>query len=259
MTAKASELVETNTLRFDGGRQWSACTLMGPNKAVNADALAADFSGSCLAFVVADGVGAMAGSQLASGLAANAAADWITRRTWVDVDGINSLYAAASRAVGDGLKNKNTSGATTMVLAAVAGGKAIVASVGDSEILSVGTSGPAVALTPVDHLPTQTNVLLAWLDGVEEFEAHIVALPSLPHRLCLMTDGVAGTLSYERIAELVRSVEPSEAARLLVTEARAAGSKDDATALVITDHIEDELHAGWARPVQRLNSLIAKA
>lgn len=259
MTAKASDLVETNSLRFDSGRDWSACTLMGPNKSVNADALAVDLSGNCLAFIVADGVGAMAGSQLASGLAANAAADWIVRRSWVDVDGVNSLYAAAGRAVGEGLKGKNTSGATTMVMAAIAGGKGIVASIGDSEVLAVGTTGPAVALTRVDHLPTQTNVLLAWLDGVESFDPDIVAVPTLPHRLCLMTDGVAGSLSYERIAELVRSVPASEAARLLVTEARAAGSKDDATALVITDHIEDELHSGWLRPVQRLNSLISKA
>jgi serine/threonine protein phosphatase PrpC len=115
---------------------------------------------------------------------------------------------------------------------------------GDSEVIAVNESGPGESLNPVDHLPHQTNVLLAWLDGVETFDAHVKALPALPHRLCLMTDGVAGTLSYERIAELVRSVPPSEAARTLVLEARAAGSRDDATALVITDQIETEVDAG---------------
>ncbi|HLF78583.1 MAG TPA: protein phosphatase 2C domain-containing protein, partial [Dehalococcoidia bacterium] len=217
-------------LRYDCGREWSACTLTGPGKPINADALALDFTGNCLAFVVADGVGAMAGSQMASALAANAAADWIASRSWLDRDAITSLYAAANRAVGAGLKDKNTSGATTMVLAAVAGGQGLVASVGDSEILAVEMNGPAKSLAPVDHLPKQTNVLLAWLDGVETFDANVIALEALPYRLCLMTDGVAGTLSYETIADLVRSVEPAEAARLLVREARAAGSKDDATA-----------------------------
>jgi serine/threonine protein phosphatase PrpC len=234
-----------NGLRYEAGREWSACTLTGPGKPVNADALAADFTGKCLAFVVADGVGAMAGSQMASALAANAAADWISRRPWMDLDGITSLFAAANRAVGNGLKGKNTAGATTMVMAAVAGGQGIVASVGDSEILAVETSGPARSLAPVDHLPSQTNVLLAWLDGVETFDAHVVSLAALPYRLCLVTDGVAGTLSYEKIGELVRSVEPSQAARLLVQEARAAGSRDDATALVFSDRIEAEVFSGF--------------
>jgi serine/threonine protein phosphatase PrpC len=238
-------------LRYDHGREWSACTLTGPGKPVNADALALDFTGNCLGFVVADGVGAMAGSQMASALAANAAVDWIARRSWVDGNGINLLYAAANRAVGTGLKAKNTSGATTMVLAAVAGGRGIVASVGDSEIIAVEVSGPGRSLAPVDHLPKQTNVLLAWLDGVESFDAHVIKLESLPYRLCLMTDGVAGSLSYETIADLVRSVEPSEAARLLVKEARAAGSKDDATALVFSNRIEDEVVSGFSLPFLR--------
>src|SRR6185295_2258337 len=85
-------------LRYEAGREWSACTLTGPGKPVNADSLAADFTGKCLAFVVADGVGAMAGSQMASALAANAAADWISKRPWMDLAGVTSLFAAANRA-----------------------------------------------------------------------------------------------------------------------------------------------------------------
>jgi serine/threonine protein phosphatase PrpC len=142
-------------------------------------------------------------------------------------------------------------GATTMVMAAIAAGGAVVASVGDSEILAIDATGPARSLAPVDHLPSQTNVLLSWLDGVEEFEPHTVALPSLPYRLCLVTDGVAGTLSYETIADLVRSVQPAEAARLLVRQARAGGSRDDATASSSATASKDL--ARFPSPLRRLS------
>jgi serine/threonine protein phosphatase PrpC len=245
--------VDQSSLIFDHGREWSACTLTGPGKPLNADALAIDFTGGCLAFVVADGVGAMAGSRLASAIGAGTAASWIARRSWLDGESLPALFAAANTAIGEGLRSQNSSGATTIVLAAVAGGCGVVASVGDSEVIAVGATGPGESLNPVDHLPSQTNVLLAWLDGVESFDPHVRPLSVLPHRLCLMTDGVAGTLSYERIADLVRSVEPSEAARTLVLEARAAGSRDDATALVISDRIEDEIEAGVWLPFLRPN------
>jgi serine/threonine protein phosphatase PrpC len=225
---------------------------------VNADAFAVDLNGKSLAFVVADGVGAMAGSQLASRLAATTAVDWIKRRTLVDVDSIGSMFESANSAVGDGLKSMKTSGATTMVMAAIAAGQAVVASVGDSEILAIDASGPARSLAPVDHLPSQPNVLLSWLDGVEEFEPHVVALPALPYRLCLVTDGVAGTLSYETIADLVRSVKPAEAARLLVREARANGSRDDATALVVSDRIEEDVAPSFLRRIRRFSALIPR-
>jgi len=243
-------------LRDARGRQWSAYSLTGPGKPVNADAFAVELTGESLAFVVADGVGAMAGSQLASRLAAKTAVDWIKRRTLVDTDGAGPLFAAVNSAVGEGLKARNMSGATTMVVAAIAAGGAVVASVGDSEILAIDATGPARSLAPADHLPSQTNVLLSWLDGVEEFEPHTLALQSLPYRLCLVTDGVAGTLSYETIADLVRSVRPAEAARLLVREARAGGSRDDATALVISNSVEEDLRSGLIGRLRSLSALI---
>ena len=242
-------------LRFANGREWSAATYKGPGKPENADGLSAGFEGPLLGFAVADGVGVMPASPVASALASTAATDWVAARNSLTVEDVKALYAAANASVGAGLKVQGENGATTLVVAVISGGQAIVASLGDTEVLAVPEEGPAQSLLPRDHHPTRTNVLLAWLDGVEHFESHATALGTLPHRLVLATDGVAGTLSVDAIAEITRSVPPSEAAMVLVIRARAAGSQDDATAIVISDHVEEEAREGSDVKVVRLNSL----
>ncbi len=52
----------------------------------------------------------------------------------------------------------------------------------------------------------------------------------------LTSDGVHGSLGRERIAELVRSGDAMAASRALVEAARAAGTRDDASAVVIRVH-----------------------
>ena len=250
-----SDVTIPNGLRFAIGREWSAATFVGPGKAENADALAAGFEGPLLGFAVADGVGAMPTSPIASAIASTAATDWIAARESFVVEDMKTLYAAVNAAIGVGLKAQGKDGATTLVVAVVHGGQVIVASLGDTEVLAVPTAGPAETLLPRDHHPTQTNMLLAWLDGTEQFEAHALALDSLPHRLVLATDGVAGTLSVDDIAEIARTVPPSEAAIALVMRARAAGSHDDATAIVISDQVELEAREGASVKPVRLNSL----
>src|SRR6185503_12693865 len=197
-----------------------------------------------LGFAVADGVGAMPTSPIASAIASTAATDWIAARESFVIEDVKALYGAVNAAIGVGLKEQGKDGATTLVVAVVQGGKAVVASLGDTEVLSVPAEGPAETLLHRDHHPTQTNMLLAWLDGVEQFEAHTLALDSLPHRLVLATDGVAGTLSVDDIAEIARTFPPSESAIALVMRARAAGSHDDATAIVISDQVETEAREG---------------
>ena len=246
-------------LRFANGREWSAATYKGPGKPENADGLSAGFEGPLLGFAVADGVGVMPASPVASALASTAATDWVATRNSLTVEDVKALYAASNAAVGAGLKEQGENGATTLVVAVISGGQAIVASLGDTEVLAVPEEGPAQSLLPRDHHPTRTNVLLAWLDGVEQFESHAIALGTLPHRLVLATDGVAGTLSVDTIAEITRSVPPSEAAMALVIRARAAGSQDDATAIVISDQVEVEAREGSDVKVVRLNSLDGSA
>jgi serine/threonine protein phosphatase PrpC len=240
-------------VRYEHGREWSAATLAGPGKAENADALAISLKGPLLAFAVADGVGAMPTSPLASALASTAAAEWIAARETFTAEDAKALYGAANDAVAKGLKGQQDSGATTLVIAVVGAGQLIVTSLGDSEVLAVGVDGPAQSLLPRDHHPSRTNMLLAWLDGVAQFDSHVLTLDALPHRLVLATDGVAGTLREDAIAEIVRSLPPSEAAMTLVMRARAAGSSDDATAIVIGDGVAAEAPPGAAMTL--LNSL----
>jgi serine/threonine protein phosphatase PrpC len=235
-----SDATIPNGLRFDSGREWSAATLTGPGKEQNADALSVNLKGALLAFAVADGVGAMPTSPVASAIASKAATDWVTARDSFSVPDAKALYAAVTDAIAAGLPDQQKTGATTLVVAVISSGQVIVASLGDTEVLAIGEEGPARSLLPVDHHPQQTNMLLAWLDGVERFDSHALALDALPYRLCLATDGVAGTLSTDEIADILRASPPSQAAVNLVTRARAAGSHDDATAVVIGSNIEAE-------------------
>ena len=111
---------------------------------------------------------------------------------------------------------------------------------GDSEAIAVYERGPAVRLNPVDHLPDRPNVLTAWngRQGAVHAARHPAGDAAL--RICLMTDGVCGVLGDIEIADIVRSVPATEAAQRLVTEARAAGSRDDASCIVISSDIEQD-------------------
>jgi serine/threonine protein phosphatase PrpC len=248
-------LADTTTvdgLIQDKGSRWSACTLAGPGRDHNSDALAIDLSGACLSFVIADGVGAMPGSPIASDAAATAASDWITNRSDIAASEVSSLMGHVGRSVKARLDDKDLAGATTIVALAIGAGQGLLATVGDSEAIAVHERGPAVRLNPVDHLKDRPNVLTAWIDGKEPFTPHIIRLQTLPYRLCLMTDGVSGVLGDIEIAEIVRSVPANEAAQRLVTEARAAGSRDDASCIVISSDIEQDASTGLLSKIERL-------
>lgn len=221
-------------LRFEHGNYWSACSSRGAQRTRNSDALAVVDSGTCLAFVVADGVGAMEASPLASTVAASAAADWARSRREVVLDDVPSLLTSVNDAVANALRERGEAGATTLACAIIADGSAIVATIGDSEVLAIGPAGAARRLNELDHVPGRPNVLLAWIDGEAEFELHVVALDALPYRMCLVTDGIVKVLDYRRIATIVRRTPPSTAARALVLAAQDLGATDDVTALVLS-------------------------
>lgn len=70
------------------------------------------------------------------------------------------------------------------------------------------------------------------------------------HTVILVSDGVHRTLSIEDITAIVRErhTEPAMCAGLLVDAARVAGSRDDATALVLTHPAPPDADAGsWGR------------
>lgn len=225
-------------MQFEHGTNWSACSARGAGRRKNSDALAVSAQGPCLAFVIADGVGSLAASPLASETAATAAAAWVLGRGTVGIDDIRSLTTSVNDAVRAALEGvANGQGATTLACAMIDGGRGIVATVGDSEALAVDDEGPAHRLNELDHVPARPNMLLAWIDGTNTFEPHVIPLDPLPRRLCLVTDGIVKVLDYERIASVVRASAPGEAARALVLMARTRGASDDVTALVVSGDI----------------------
>ena len=125
----------------DNGNRWSACTLTGPGRGHNSDALAIDLSGACLSFVIADGVGAMPGSPIASDAAATAASDWITKRSDIAASEVASLMGHVDRSVKARLDDQELAGATTIVALAIGAGQGLLATVGDSEAIADSPAG----------------------------------------------------------------------------------------------------------------------
>jgi len=230
-TVLADTIIKSETCRNEHGTFWSACSLRGTNREQNSDALAVSGEGPWRIFVVADGVGALEGSPRASDAAALAAARWAAGRDDVSPADVTSFIESVDLAVRAAVREDP--GGTTLACALIGPGDGLVLTVGDSEALAVGSDGPARRLTPIDHLPNQPNMLLAWIDGKVEVEPHVVALVSMPYRLVLATDGVTGALDKAAIADIVRAAPVNAAAAQLVEAARASGAIDDASAIVI--------------------------
>jgi protein phosphatase len=225
-------------IREERGTFWSASSLRGAQRNKNSDALGISIEGPCRAFVVADGVGALERSPAASDAASQAVVTWMQGRERVEQSDAASLLASVDAAVGSAVDN--LPGATTIVCALVEDDNGFVIAVGDSEALALDKHGPARRLNRLDHVPTQPNMLLAWIDGKLAIEPHLISLAPLPYRLVLATDGVTGTLDNDTIADIVRGADVKDAATALVRAARAKGAVDDATAIVVAGakHVE---------------------
>jgi serine/threonine protein phosphatase PrpC len=215
------------------GDNWSGCSIQGVARMQNSDAMAVTDSGPCRAFAVADGVGSMEASPTASRTAADTAIAWVRAHADISLEDVPGMLAAVNDAVGSALQGDAGAGATTLACAIVTTDRTIVATIGDSEALAVDLDGPARRLNELDHLPGRPNMLLAWIDGEAEFDPHVIALDVIPHRLCLLTDGVVKVLDYETIAAIIRGASLPDSAQALVMAARDAGASDDVTALVL--------------------------
>jgi serine/threonine protein phosphatase PrpC len=216
------------------GARWSACSQRGSARDHNSDAFAVREQDGRLVVAVGDGVGALAGSPLASRRAVDAAVAWGASADLSDLNAGASLFAAVSTAVQDALRSARfVEGATTLVCAVVEAGGCWLAAVGDSEIIAVGRAGDATRLNRLDQVPDQPNVITAWVDGDALFEPHVTRLALAPTRLCLVTDGVTKGLDYEALAAVVSGTHVTTAARALVEAAAATGVGDDVTAVVV--------------------------
>jgi PPM family protein phosphatase len=222
---------------------WSASTV-GPRRH-QADAAAGFERRGRLAVAVADGVG----DSAAAALAARAAADHAVRIAALDgradlaVLAARDVLLAAGPAIGG-------DAALTVALGPGPGSVRApwaVAWVGDCRAWS----WDGRALHPLTHehtvaaemraagvavAPRLENVLttsVRTVRGATEVGLTAVAAPTT---LVLASDGVHRGLEPSRLAGLVAHVPAPALARTLVDTARAAGSRDNATALVVDPH-----------------------
>jgi serine/threonine protein phosphatase PrpC len=126
--------------------------------------------------------------------------------------------------------------ATTLTALALRGRRAHLVHVGDSRAWRY--SGGRLTCLTADHVrpePDLRHVLIRALGLEPELRLDHATVELADHdRLLLTTDGVHGTLSAARIAALLERQASAEAtADVIVEAALAAGSKDNATALVI--------------------------
>ena len=203
-------------------------------------------------YVVADGMGGHRAGEIASRMAVD-----LIRRTYYedpDPDVAASLQRAVTVANAEIYRQAQEPAHARMgatVVAAVArGGELVVANVGDSRAYLL--RGRRLRRLTADHTwvaeqvaagiltaeeaahHDMRHVVTRSLGGQPAVEADVYRYLFLPgDRLLLCTDGLWETVSEADIVRFLRSGEPQVAAGALVNWAVAAGSTDDATALVV--------------------------
>ena len=188
---------------------------------------------------LADGVGGAKGGRIASELAVRALIDGLYDQP--DTIGVASaalrVMAPYNRwLVSMGRSASMAHAATTFTALVLKGRKGHVLHVGDSRAWHF-RDGRLTLLTQ-DHTrshPDQQHILYRAL-GIEErlrLDHHEVALAE-HDRLLLTSDGVHGSLSHRKLEKLLGARNSAEAdAAAIVDAALAAGSQDNATAIVL--------------------------
>ena len=257
---------ETRWVRLE----MAAASARGRRRHINQDWHSA-FSGSAPLFVVADGVGggampAQASRELVSRL--HAALDG--RR--IDAPAIRDALLRADREVGRSISNvTGASGAATVALCAGTGvmlSRWLIAWVGDCRIYRVGTGrDPAQALTIDDtyrHLGEMPPPGGSYDDPARMIGNGAVSEPNVErvalHRgdmLVICSDGVHKHVEPQELSRVLHGPEPlvRRCGRLLAL-ARARGSKDDATVLVVRREPRQTRLAGLAAAGMLLAALI---
>ena len=146
---------------------------------------------------------------------------------------MDALLRSVNEAASEARTRAAQNGATTLACVRLTGDSVWISTAGDSSAVSIESDGSTQLLTEPDHVPSQPNVLLAWIDGDTELVPHVVELDHMPYRLCLATDGVTGTLDLDQLAAIVSSTDINQAAEAVVRAAQEQGARDDVTCIVI--------------------------
>jgi PPM family protein phosphatase len=243
----------TATLQGELATRWSRLTIAaasarGRHHRVNEDSHSA-LDGIAPVFVVADGVGGGAMAAWASRELVSRVHRKLERRR-IDRDAITAALLAADREIGKGIAHRSgTSGAATVAMCAAVGplrAKWLLAWVGDCRAyrLPAEAGTPAQLLTRDDTYrnlgedppPGGSRDDPARMIGNGAVTAPNVASVELARdeMLVLMSDGVHKHLDASDIGRMLHADAPLARRCLrLIEAARANGSDDDATVLVV--------------------------
>lgn len=239
--------------RTSGGLHWRAAAAgaPAPHHAASMDAYLLDAADGPV--VVADGVSATPEGGAAAALAVR---EFRARADSADPAALRAAVRRAQEAVRrEHAHGDRLAGATTLCAAVLgtgpATGQVAVVQVGDSRCYRL--RGSTLELLTTDHTlgahlvaigATEAGSVLArrmssrlnrYLGDPDGVEPDITVRDLVPgDRLLLATDGVHGVVPHHQLATaLARHDDPTRIAADLVELAVAAGSQDDATALVV--------------------------
>lgn len=212
-------------------------------------------------FILADGMGGQQAGELASAMAVRVAAYHLINgilRPYLfneprdaSQPPLNEVLVGAVEAANKAVHDQVPGGGSTLTCALVLGRRAYLAHVGDSRAYL--WAGDHLRQITKDHslvdrlvelgqissgeaqTHPQRNVLYRAVGQGEalEVDTYVEPLPE-QYRLLLCCDGLWGTMSEERLAQVLSSAAtPQEACDRLIEIANAAGGQDNITAVVV--------------------------
>lgn len=219
--------------------------------------------------LVADGVGGAAAGEIASATTAYvASAAALGRFGGQPEELIREVVASARLGLRRGVDaNPSWTGmATTLSMVVCDGSRVVLGHVGDSRAYHL--RGDVLSQVSDDHTYVQhlvdtgrltqsaasshpwSNVVLRAVDArpdADPYDVDLVELDVRPgDRLLLCSDGLTDLVADDRIAEVLRLMDPHSAAAVLTHSALTAGGRDNITAIVL-DLVDGPLVVGDGR------------
>ncbi len=212
-------------------------------------------------FLVADGMGGHMHGEIASGAAARALSDYLMKRLYPSLMGLDpepqseslqEIMELGVREAQQAVLRRAPGGGTTLTAALVIGEQVTIAHVGDSRGYFIYPDGRMQAMT-LDHslvrrlvdlgqlteeqarVYPQKNVLYRALGQTEPFrpDIHTHLMPH-PGYILICSDGLWGTVQDTEMFNIITTAaNPSIACNKLIEAANAAGGPDNISAVLV--------------------------
>lgn len=212
-------------------------------------------------YIVADGMGGHQNGEVASEIATRTMADYVIRKIFLNLiclnphppeESLQEVLKFGLQKAHENILQSVKSGGTTLSTVTIINNHMTIAHVGDSRVYSIDLNGKIIPLTR-DHslvrrleelgqltseeaaVDPRRNVLYHALGQSTPLEPEVISTPApKAGYLLVCSDGLWGTLSEEKIVEIVMSKEslPTTCQRL-VDSANDAGGPDNISAILI--------------------------